>query len=634
MDNTTLFTQLTAFFDVARKDGFRRQIAYERLQNITTLNPALLNNPLIFYRDPITGALQNDVSGDSSPAIITLQACKAISGPGIFGLYPDAAARLLTWLAPVILLVTNLQYAPIGSKRFAMIPHLFSDPIDSNWSLLSKVETGNRCLAMASELYQDASDKEKVQNVGLIIFAIEELFRQVKPRCGVDFEAGQDADDRSEIERLESGLRNSGTDKVGIRMIPRPSAASNVVTPSIQARTSLHSRKFSIEQTPFCSCGHAEFNSLCEETACDILDTRTSGTLSTIFAIGVYIVLGILAAFIPEFGGNPSPSGGKIATSILLSWLLPGILQSNMVGQWTSERACYDAVMRFKERLEDLERQRPHEGECDGSRARRWTREMDGCEWKAYSKTLAETGSIYSFRLSKRFPDHTSSSSSRPSGPYILNANMASTATRVRNHWKLIILSIVPVFTSFAAAFIVLWSPPTYFSCRHAMIICILASWLFSTLFTSAVSRLGLSPKFAFNIILVKDTVLSSVILGLLISSANGLFNSCWCWSGWWYLSIFSSDIEPKVQLNPDEAFLKNNKWIYPVVVGLTLGAQLLWFLFILWMGRGVHFGMMKRHEGWAWDVAQRRRRLRIGGRNGSWKDDAILRWSTGGGFY
>lgn len=599
MDNSTILSQLATFFNVTPKNGFIRQVTYERLQNITTLNPALLNNSLIFYRDPLTGLLQNNVSGSSGPAIVTLPACKAISGPGIFGLYPDATARLLTWLVPVILLVTNLQYAPLGLSRFAMIPHLFGDPIDSAWSLLSKVETRNRCLAMAKELCRYDVDQERTQNVGLIITAIEELSSQVKKTRCHDTEAGQEANEYPEIESGESSFRNTGIEKgasISTKMIRLPRTGSNLYT-AIQSHDISHFLGFTIEKTPFCTCPHPKLDRLYQTTARSILENHTHGTGQTIFAIGVYIVLGILAAFIPAFGGNSSPSGNKIATSILLSWLLPNILLSNIVGNWTSPRACFDIVTCFKERLEELDRdrERVHKEGCKGLRARKWIREMDGYGWKVYSNTLVETGSIYSFRLSKRFPGHKPSPSSLPSRPYIVNADMTNTAIRVHNHWKLTILSILPVCTSFFAAFTVLWSPPTYFSCRHVMIISMFASWPLSALFTSSISRLCLSLKFSFNIILVKDIILSSTILSLLVLSASGLFNSCWCWTGWWYLSRFSKDTEPQVQLNPDGPFTENNKWIYPVIVGLTLGAQLLWFLCMLWIGRDVYFRLMRR---------------------------------------
>jgi surface polysaccharide O-acyltransferase-like enzyme len=67
--------------------------------------------------------------------------------------------------------------------------------------------------------------------------------------------------------------------------------------------------------------------------AAEIVDRRTSGTDQAWLAIALYI-LGIIANFVSKLGGNPSPSGGKIAPPMFLSWLLPTMLLSNIVGQF------------------------------------------------------------------------------------------------------------------------------------------------------------------------------------------------------------------------------------------------------------------------------------------------------------
>jgi hypothetical protein len=625
MSNATFFSQLAVLAGYPK--SFNRAICYNNLQNVTTLNPSLLQNPLVFFRDSVTDLLYNDVSGPSSPARITYSACKAICGSGIFGLYPDATSRLLTWLAPTILLVTNMQYAPIGFKKFAMIPHLLGDPIDSTWSLLSKVETWNRCLAMARELYGVEGEEERVNNVGLVITAIEELFNRAKGMSSVDIEAGPDINQSPEIEEetgaaivgIEMDMSKKASPRAMVRQVSTP---SDIIRTDAMQRNASH-QDFSIEQTPFCSCIHASLDSLYEETAKVIIKDRTNGTAQTILNIFLYIIIGILAAFIPKFGGNASPSGGKIATSILLAWLLHTILLSNIVGHFNSASCCLEAVIALREKLRVMEmsREKIHRAGCqDAGRASRWIAEMDRQDWKAYSEQLAQSGSIYSFRLWKRFP--VLDSSPLPPRPWYLDIlsilsnfglvwnrdlireKVCRTATRTHAHWKLVILSILPVATCFMAAFIVLWSPPTYFSCRHVMITCIFTSWLLSPLFPLflAILRIRLSSKGLFNFIITKDILLSGTILSLLISSASGLFNSCWCWTGWWWLQWWTK--EPQVQLNPDLAFTRNNKWIYPVIVGLALGAELIWFLCMLWIGRGVYFGVMRRKDGWLWRVA------------------------------
>ena len=56
---------------------------------------------------------------------------------------------------------------------------------------------------------------------------------------------------------------------------------------------------------PFCSCATAsqELRQLYHSTAAETIDTRTGGTLRTWFSVFLYII-GIVAAFIPAFGGS------------------------------------------------------------------------------------------------------------------------------------------------------------------------------------------------------------------------------------------------------------------------------------------------------------------------------------------
>jgi hypothetical protein len=634
MSNSTLIQLLSQVGFALSKGGFNRQECYTTIQNLTTINPSLLVNPLLFYRDPHTGLLQNNVTSSNGPAVITYPACKAICGSAIFGIYPDATARLLTWLVPIILLVTNMQYAPISWKRFCMIPHLFGDPIDSTWSLLAKVETWNRCVVMARALYGAEGEDVRVTDVALIIAVIEEFVKhhalhgKTNSQIPQYIESSDPGPKDSHIDDVEGGSK--GVNLRVTHISTSKSLAGTIQDISIADQSFQSNTYFSIDKTPFCSCLHPSLDHLYQDTARSIIDSRTTGTLQTIFSIGVYIVLSILAAFIPAFGGNSSPSGGKIATSILLSWVLPVILLSNIVGQWNSPRCCYGIVMGFKKRLEELGmRSTLHRAGCGGSRAMRWAREVDELDWGCNSTHLAETGAIYSFRISKDFPVLRSGSTSfqMPTRPWYLNILLifsrlrvirsresTTTPPRLHGHWNLVFLSILPVCSSFIAAFVVLWSPPTYFSCRHVMIICIFLSWLLSALFSALVPRLSppfsLSQKAQFNVILLKDVLLSSTILSLLISSASGLFNSCWCWTGWWTLRLSTS--EPQVQLNPTGAFKENNKWIYPIVVGLALGTQLLWFLGMLWIGWEVYFGMIVRKKAWLWGVVLRERRAGI----------------------
>jgi hypothetical protein len=104
----------------------------------------------------------------------------------------------------------------------------------------------------------------------------------------------------------------------------------------------------------------------------------------------------------------------------------------------------------------------------------------------------------------------------------------------------------------------------------------------------------------------VKDVTLSIAIVTLLVLSASGLFNSCWCWTGWYWLHWFAKD--PQVQLNPDIQFIRNDGLVYPITVALTLLLQGVIFGMWCWVGRDVYFGMMRREEREKWKTVLRGR--------------------------
>ena len=111
---------------------------------------------------------------DPNNPILTIEGCEAICDSKM-GFYPDSAPRLITWLLPVILLIGNMQFAPIGKERFLMVLHLLGDPIHSTWSLLAKLEDWYHCL---SRIRQKLSPKQesRVKSSMMVLAVAEELY--------------------------------------------------------------------------------------------------------------------------------------------------------------------------------------------------------------------------------------------------------------------------------------------------------------------------------------------------------------------------------------------------------------------------------------------------------------------------
>ena len=80
----------------------------------------------------------NGTSCDTSNhTMLTLQGCEKLCGRQSF--YWDAGPRIITWIIPVILLLSNIELSSVDKQRFLTILHAVGDPIDSLWSILHKI---------------------------------------------------------------------------------------------------------------------------------------------------------------------------------------------------------------------------------------------------------------------------------------------------------------------------------------------------------------------------------------------------------------------------------------------------------------------------------------------------------------
>jgi hypothetical protein len=475
---------------------FDREVCYNKTQTMLDSNTSMAMDTSIFITN-----LGQLMSNASNPWL-TIPACNSICGSQM-GFYSDTPSRLLTWLIPTILLVTNMQFALFGKERFLMVVHLFGDPVDSLFSLLSKIDSWNRWSYICQGGFES---NVPTRSFALVMSTIEEVV---------------------------------------------PSSHMN----------------FQPYQSVACSCSRQCLGELYQQSAVEILDRRAHGTARTCFSIILYIV-GVVSAFVPSLSGSTSPSGGKIAPAMLLSWLLPTILVSNVVGQFNSSRDSLQIVLRLKERIENLK----HTEGCSRPQplSPDWEQYLNNPNWEQHLNPLPWSGGIYSFRLRNRIPDFGQGHSLK----------------------LLIVISLLPLIFSFVAAFLVLYSAPTYLSCRHFMIISAFLAWLLSPIITWSIAKSDFrNDKIRFYLVLAKDTIIGVPILVLLAASSCGLFNNCYCWSG-----ILTPGHEAAVVLNPAQHFARNNQIIYPAIVATSLFLQFCVFIWIRWIGRA-GFSMMQMNE-------------------------------------
>lgn len=292
--------------------------------------------------------------------------------------------------------------------------------------------------------------------------------------------------------------------------------------------------------------------SLIIETAFPLFESKRNEILRTLFAVALYIFQ-VLAAFVPAVGAASSPSGGRVATAMLLSWLLPVVLLSNTVGDFGSLRNRQRIIAEFMDRLGQ-----PSDQDFRAQKTSRLSLSLFGVQKEVqthYETSVAWSGAIYCYRPNKR----------------VFHASGA----------KLAFISVLPVAIAFGTAFAILDTGPTYFSCRHILVITIFSIWIVSAMSTSWLSRASFATgKYIWFIILSKDTIVAIPVLALILASSCGLWNTCYCWSG----GLLYGE-SARAPLNPTRVFNENQNIIYPAIVATGLSLQICVYGLMLWVG-------------------------------------------------
>jgi hypothetical protein len=411
--------------------------------------------------------------------ILTLNGCETICGAGT-GWYPDIGPRLVEWFLPIFLLISNMQFPLIGMERFFLVLHLLGDPIDSTWSLLDKIDSWNRCCALARKRLTNEAD----------IWCLAIIYAA-----------------RREIEDVSD---------------------------------------YQLEQT------YINITSV-RTTASDLLRQRKNEIFRTVFAVAMYIFQ-VISAFVPSVGASSSPSGGKIGTAMLLSWLVPVVMLSNIVGDLGSPASTEKTISTFM---------------------------ASNKQPRNIINVSVWSGALYSYRPNKGLGN---------------------------SGWRLATISALPVVIAFGTSFTVLEAGPTYFSCRSLFVIGASAYWGLSALLTYTFSRKAVQSCFSsgkrlWYVILVKDFLVAAPILSLIVASSCGYWNTCYCWGG----GPAHGD-NTKVPLNPTNIFNFNNGKFYPAIVGTGLGFQLIVFLVMLgfgWHGLralGLRLPLLNWMTSWWWE--------------------------------
>ena len=458
---------------------------------------------------------------------LTLDGCNALCGSKQTW-YTDIGPRLTVWLIPALLLIANVELSPLDKRKFLAILHLLGDPIDSMWSLLHKLDAWDRCSVLAGR------------------------YHDVCPSC------------RLVIASVFAGYEE-------------------VQGPRIQSER--YFEALLQQRNPA-----MDFNEW-RRAAVRLADSRTNELARTILAFLLYIFQ-LICNFVPDVGGAPNgPPGGRIATGVLISWLLPAILLSSIVGNLPSRRTAYSILADLAASTND---DTFHVADQRSVFLPSVPYIAQACSTE-YFGALGWSGAIYTYR------------------PWKLRYATSRRHRHLRT-FLMATLAAAPILIGLVGGVLILWyQQPTGPNCRHVWLISVGLLWHVSALITFMTYGSGFATgTYHWRFTLVKDACIAVPSLLAMFLSGVGLFNSCWCWSG-----LFQHMSKRHVPLL-ETVYIQDGKTVYPMIVGVALLLQItvVVVVAVVWR-RGLQLlrWSEKRRKG-EWDRVLGRELCECGGRS------------------
>ena len=475
---------------------------------------------------------------------ITIPACQQLCETNGIDWYTDKGPRLMTWIIPIVLLLSNIELSPLDKRRFYTLLQALGNPIDVLWSFVHKIVVRSRIYGLVWQVssVRLRESRMDVRVVATVLAGFEEIL-------------GPDVGDYGRFVEI---LRVLG-----------PTADDGVM-------------------------------GLWKATALELADSRTDEQLRSGFAVILYVVQ-ILSAFVFEIGGgSPNPPGGVIAVALTLTFLIPMVLLSAVTGAFTSRRTCLRILKRF---VEDVRGVKGRDGNgLDDDEALQVLGEIligDDTDtdtrqkWDEYFKNLHWRGGKDAYRPWKmrRYQrieqvDDTKHGAVRS----------AITWYKLHSHSLVHFLAATcPVLAGLAGGLGLLFlAGEAGWSCRHIMILSILGTWLLSVALSSlsygmiailcppSASLRWRTGEWHWRFCFIKDSILGAAVLVFICLSAAGFFNSCTCWGR----EIFAAGEGkvPVVVLNVNRLYVLYNTSQFPGIVSGVVGFQLVFTGLVIWV--------------------------------------------------
>jgi len=255
--------------------------------------------------------------GDKSSAgrmRVHLWACEEICGssPRAYPLQ-NIVERMSLWIVPLLLLIGNFQFAPLGPGNFfCVVCHLIGDPIDSICSLLTKLEVRRRLFARWAAVDEPPRPPARFDEEARLAYA-----------PGFALTRSQ-AQDLAAVNAVYDDWMHS-SDKVFAAM---RAALLQLSAPE-----------------------RAQFLSAIAEAAHKLAESRADDQLRAWLAIAGYVAA-IVAAFMRTLDGGPEKmTAHSIAFAMSMVWLVPAVMVSTTAGGFTSKRAAMRIVRELQDEL-------------------------------------------------------------------------------------------------------------------------------------------------------------------------------------------------------------------------------------------------------------------------------------------
>lgn len=181
---------------------FDHQVCISNVQryldwNTTTYKPL----DQIFVRGP-DGTLQMQ----RGSMVLKVPACNIICGNAKINWYEDRGPRIMTWIIPITLMLSNIELSPLDKRRFYTLIQALGDPADVLWSFVQHLAVGTQLYDFSFDLLArrevgdevDLADPLHVRVVGTVLFALHDLM-------GPDFAGYQQLEDI--VNYLDPGIQ-------------------------------------------------------------------------------------------------------------------------------------------------------------------------------------------------------------------------------------------------------------------------------------------------------------------------------------------------------------------------------------------------------------------------------------------